>query len=172
MCLSRRVPTVRVITTWSLEFGNTGSDSRAQWIAATDLRGRGCDLLSCEVQPAHWLLFMSSSDRRKSRAGSEIKLTKWPTLRACVAVHIKVDQVMSTLSARKSVEELLNSEISYTEALQSMMDKYYRPLRQNQFKLHPILCECDIDQIFLNVRFRFASTWCSIWLSWAAQNTN
>jgi hypothetical protein len=65
--------------------------------------------------------------------------------------------MVESANAKKSVEELLNSEISYTEALQSMLDKYYRPLRQNQFKLHPILCECDIDQIFLNVRLSLAS---------------
>ena len=78
----------------------------------------------------------------------------WPAAAALNPVRAQFehkDQKSLEMSEMKAVRELLDSETSYTESLRCMLDRYYLPLRQNQFKLHPILCECDIDQIFLNV---------------------
>ena len=52
--------------------------------------------------------------------------------------------------ARLAVLELLTTEQSYSKSLQIMMETYYRELRNEQFKLKPILTERDIDTIFGN----------------------
>ena len=53
--------------------------------------------------------------------------------------------------ARSSVMELLTTEQSYAKSLHAMLDTYHKPLRNEQFKLKPILTELDIDTIFGNV---------------------
>ena len=53
--------------------------------------------------------------------------------------------------ARSAVMELLTTEQSYAKSLHAMLDTYHKPLRNEQFKLKPILTELDIDTIFGNV---------------------
>ena len=53
--------------------------------------------------------------------------------------------------ARAAVQELLGTEQTYATALHTMLDAYHGPLRNEQFKLKPILAEHDIDTIFGNV---------------------
>ena len=53
--------------------------------------------------------------------------------------------------ARCAVLELLTTEKSYSESLHTIMEEYHKELRTEQFKLKPILPECDIDAIFGNV---------------------
>ena len=53
--------------------------------------------------------------------------------------------------ARCAVLELLTTEKSYSESLHTIMEEYHTELRTEQFKLKPILPECDIDTIFGNV---------------------
>jgi len=57
---------------------------------------------------------------------------------------------MST-KARMAVLELQSTEQSYSKSLHVMMETYHKTLRNEQFKLKPILPEHDIDTIFGNV---------------------
>ena len=53
--------------------------------------------------------------------------------------------------ARSAVMELLSTEQSYSKSLHTMIENFQKPLRNEQFKLKPILREHDIDTIFGNV---------------------
>ena len=50
-----------------------------------------------------------------------------------------------------AVLELQSTEQSYSKSLHVMMETYHKTLRNEQFKLKPILPEHDIDTIFGNV---------------------
>ena len=53
--------------------------------------------------------------------------------------------------ALSAVSELITTEESYTDSLHLLIDIFYKPLRDSQFKLQPLLTEGDIDAIFGNV---------------------
>eukprot|EP00960_Hanusia_phi_P052130 761262-Hanusia_phi.AAC.6 len=60
-----------------------------------------------------------------------------------------------SFKARHPILELLNTETSYTRSLKTMLEVYFTPLRNAQYKLSPILQEHFIDTIFGNAEDLF-----------------
>mmetsp|Transcript_25614 Transcript_25614/g.84601 ORF Transcript_25614/g.84601 Transcript_25614/m.84601 type:complete len:965 (-) Transcript_25614:260-3154(-) len=60
-----------------------------------------------------------------------------------------------SFKAKNPILELLNTEISYTRSLKTMLEVYFTPLRNAQYKLSPILQETLIDTIFGNAEDLF-----------------
>eukprot|EP00961_Rhodomonas_salina_P152223 2048808-Rhodomonas_salina.1 len=68
---------------------------------------------------------------------------------SCVPATFQV-QGLSSVATR--TQEALTVCAVRVQSLHQMMDLYYEPLRQMQYKLHPILSENDINAIFGNAR--------------------